>query len=77
MKSFNISTKSERGAVVKGIVECNDERDHFIVNIPQWDLSVVLDKDESGEYFVHDEDHLTESKLFSDIISQIEMKLYE
>lgn len=77
MKSFSISTRSGRGAVVNGTVECNEEKNHFIVSIPQWELNLVLDKDKTGEYTYHHEYHLSSSKLFSDIINQIELHLYQ
>ena len=77
MRSFNISTRSGRGAIVNGVVECNDEKNHFIVSIPQWELNLVLDKDQTGEYYYHHEHSLTSSKVFSDIINQIERNLYQ
>lgn len=77
MKRFNISTRSGKGAVVNGTVECNEEKNHFIVSIPQWEVNLVLDKDQTGEYVYHHEHSLSSSKLFSDIIDQIELHLYQ
>lgn len=77
MKSFNIATRSGRGAVVKGTVECNEEKNHFVVSIPQWEINLVLDKDQTGEYTYQHEYSLSSSKLFADIIDQIELHLYQ
>ena len=77
MKNFNISTRGGQGTVVNGTVECNEEKNHFVVTIPQWELNLVLDKDQAGEYTYQHEYSLSSSKLFSDIIDQIELHLYQ